>query len=128
MGEMQMPRRSVLLAASFAAFTVSGGALAAGPAASLPPGWSHAEINVTGAGGRAHTLIYDRGRVQALGVASLTLRERDGSVVTVAVAPRATVLVNGRPGTLVQVRAGDHALTRGTDGRPVTLVRATRPR
>src|SRR4051794_13848640 len=102
---MTMPDRR-LLAVVAAAFAFSGGALAAGPDALLPDGWSHAEINVTGAGGRPHTQIYDRGRVQAVGSSSLTLRELDGQVVTIQVAPYAVVRINGRRAPLFRVLPG----------------------
>jgi hypothetical protein len=122
-----MPRRRILIAALVAAFVLSGGALAAGPAASLPAGWSHAEVNVTGPRGHAHTLIFDRGRVQSVASSSLTLKERDGSVVTIQVAPRAVVRVNGRRGSLDQILPGYTATTQGVDGRPANLVRAFQP-
>jgi hypothetical protein len=116
-----------LAAAAVATFAFSGGALAADPAALLPSGWSHAEINVTGPNGTPHTLIYDRGRVQSVTSSSITLKERDGSVVTIQVAPAAAVRVNGQRGSLAQILPGYHALTLGVDGRPAKQVRATAP-
>jgi len=87
----------------------------------LPPGWSHAEINVL-VKGKPHTLIYDRGKVQAVSGSSLTLRERDGSVVTVTVAPNATVKVNGKSMSLADVRVGGTAQTKRVDGGPAVVV------
>jgi hypothetical protein len=120
-------RRLLLLAGCVAALAVTGSALGADPAASLPAGWSHAQVNVVGARGRPHTLIYDRGRVQSVGGSALSLLERDGSVVTIQVAPNAVVRLNGRRVTLDAIRPGDTARTLGTDGRPATKVTATRP-
>jgi hypothetical protein len=112
-------------ATAAACLALAGAALAADPSASLPQGWSHAEINVL-VKGRPHTLIFDRGRVRAVDSASLTIRERDGSVVTVAVAPKATVKINGRPASLANVRRGSTVVTRRIDGRPAGLVRVVR--
>ena len=124
---MAMPRPRILLAAAAAALAFSGAAFAVGPEALLPAGWSHAEINVTGPNGRAHTLIYDRGRVQAVGAGSLTLKERDGSIVTLQIAPNAVVRLNGRRVVLSQIVPGDMARTLGVDGRPAKQVLATLP-
>jgi hypothetical protein len=121
-----MPGRVLPLAALIATLGCAGVAAAAGPEASLPAGWSHAEINVIGARGQPHTLIFDRGRVQSVGASSLTLKERDGSVVTIRVAPNAVVRIGGRRVSLDQVRPGYQATTRGVDGLPATRVVVTR--
>lgn len=121
-------RRSLSSIASVAGacLVLAGTALAAGPAASLPPGWSHADVNVV-IGRKAHTLTFDRGRVIAVGNLSLTLRELDGTVLTIPVAPNATIRVNGRPGTFSQIKPGSSAQTRRLDGGPAGLVQATVP-
>lgn len=110
-----------------AALGCSGVALAADPTAGLPAGWSHAQINVTGPRGQPHTLIYDRGRVQSVTPTSVTLRERDGSIVTVQVAPNAVVVVDGRPGTLSQILPRFWVRTLGVDGLPARRVDGTSP-
>jgi hypothetical protein len=111
-----------------ASLGLAASAAAAGPpASSLPPGWSHAAVNVVGPKGQAHTVIYDRGKVTAVGSLTLTLKELDGSVVMVAVAPNAAVKLNGAPATLAQVQAGDSATTMGIDGAPATQLEATSP-
>ena len=120
-----MPGRVLPLAALIAALGCTSLAAGAGPAASLPAGWSHAEINVIGARGQPHTLIFDRGRVQSVEASSLTLKERDGSVVAIKVAPNAVVRIGGRRATLAQVRPGYQATTRGIDGLPATRVVVT---
>jgi hypothetical protein len=110
-----------------ASLLLAGGALAAtSPIASLPPGWSHADINV-GKGPRAHTLTFDRGRVIVVGPSSLTLREPDGTVMTIPVASNAVVHVNGQLGTFQQIVRGAFAMTMRIDGAPATQVRATIP-
>jgi hypothetical protein len=114
-------------AVTAAALAFPGAAAAAGPLASLPSGWSHASVNVVGAKGKGHTVVYDRGKVTAVGPAALTLKELDGSVVTVAVASNATVELNGETAQLSQVEPGDKAMTMGIDGAPVTQIQVTVP-
>jgi hypothetical protein len=109
------------------ALLCAGAAFAADPSALLPAGWSHAQINVIGPKGRPHTLIYDRGRVQSVTPSSLTLLERDGSVVTIQVSATAVVRVNGQPGSLAQVQPGFNAMTFGIDGNPAQRVQANQP-
>jgi hypothetical protein len=87
----------------------------------LPPGWSHAEINVV-IRRQPHTLIYDRGRVQSVTGSSLTLRERDGNAVTVAVGSSTKVVIAGRPATLAQIRPREVATTVSLDGGPAMSV------
>jgi hypothetical protein len=69
-------------------------------------------------GGVAHDFRVDRGRVTAKTSSSLTLRERDGTTQTIAIAPGAQITLAGRPVTLraikrtflvVTVRDGDAA-------------------
>jgi hypothetical protein len=118
-------RRTLVLGVVLAAFAGAAGASAqVGP---FPGAWSHAQINVIGPGGRPHTLIYDRGRVTAVTPSSLTLRELDGSVVTIQVAPDAAVRLNGAPASLSDIRPGFQAMTVGRDGAPARLVRAIVP-
>jgi len=91
------------------------------PRPSLPAGWSHAEINVV-IKHQPHTLIYDRGRVVAVTASSLVLRERDGSVVTIAVSAASQIRIAGQPGVLSQIRRLEIATTVGVDGGPAALV------
>jgi hypothetical protein len=109
------------------ALALAGAAFAAGPLASLPPGWSHAAVNIVGPKGQAHTVVYDRGKVTAVGPLTLTLNELDSSIVKIAVAATATVKLNGQPGTFSQLQVGDNAMTMGIDGSPAIQVQATAP-
>jgi hypothetical protein len=61
---------------------------------SLPGNWSHAEINVK-IKRVPHTLILDRGRVTQALPTQLKLRESDGNVVTVPLAPSTIVTYRG---------------------------------
>lgn len=100
---------------------------AATPVAQLPPGWSHASVNVVGPKGQGRTVVYDRGKVTAVGPGTLTLKEFDGSMVTIVVASKASVQVNGRASAFSQIQPGDVATTMGIDGAPATQVQATTP-
>jgi hypothetical protein len=114
-------------AVTVVALALAAAASAKNPLASLPPGWSHAAINVVGQKGQANTVVYDRGKVTAVGQLSLTLQESDSSMVTVAIAPNATVKLDGGTATLAQVQPGDNAMTVSIDGAPATQVQATEP-
>jgi hypothetical protein len=110
---------NVLVATTASLALAASGAAASGP--QLPAGWSHAEVNVL-VKGRPHTLIYDRGKVQSVTGAALTLRERDGILVTIPVASNATVTINGKRAVLSDVHAGATAQTKRIDGGPALLV------
>lgn len=76
--------------------------------------------------GTVHDYRLDRGRIRAVGNGSLTLLERDGTVVTVPVAPDAQVTLGGRPVALARLRRGMTALTVRDGGQRAELVRAFR--
>jgi hypothetical protein len=107
---------------------LAGTAYAADPTAGFPAGWTHLQINVVGPRGRAHTEIFDRGRVQSVTASSLTLRENDASIVTIQVAPNARVIVDGHPGSLAQIGPRFWVRTLGIDGLPAMRVAAMSPR
>jgi hypothetical protein len=98
----------------------------AGGIGSLPPGWSHVQVNVV-IKHQAHTVSYDRGRVQSVGTSSVTLKERDGSVWTIAVGPGTKVTIDGRVAPLAQVRPLEQATTMAVDGGAASFVRVQIP-
>ena len=69
----------------------------------------------------------DRGRVRDFTRSSITLRERDGTVVTVPVAPTVRVRVNGRLTGFAGLRRGLWATTIRTGDAPVDRIEVTRP-
>ncbi len=89
----------------------------------LGPGLVRAEV-VMRIDGQTVDYLVDRGRVRAKTRTSVTLRERDGTMVTINVAPDATILVNGRVGTLGQVRRGMIATMIRENSENATEVRA----
>jgi hypothetical protein len=118
MGKLTLSLVSVLAALALA---TAGGAAQILRGPNLPPGWSHAEINVV-VRHQPHTLTYDRGRVQIVTASSLTLKERDGTVWTINVAPTATITIGGSPAQLSQVRPREIATTIAVDGGPAVSV------
>ena len=124
-------RRFITPAASAAA--VAALALAQGGAASLSslgnfffgPKLVRAEV-VTSEGGVIHDYRVDRGRVRALTPSTLTLLEKDGTTVTVAVASTATVTLGGRTVPLTRRRRGFVATTVRDGAASASIVVATR--
>jgi hypothetical protein len=80
---------------------------------------------VVGPKGQGRTVVYDRGKVTAVGPGTLTLKEPDGSMVMISVAAKATVRLNGRASPLSQIQPGDLATTMEIDGAPATQVDVT---
>jgi hypothetical protein len=110
------------VAAAALALAATAAAGLPGPG-SLPPGWSHAEINVT-IRRVPHTLIYDRGRIQSVSPSALTLRELDGSTASIPLAPETRVVIGGQPASIAELRRGMTAMTLRIDGGPARQVRA----
>src|SRR5215210_3629883 len=66
----------------------------------------------------------DQGRLRRQAGSSLLLREADGTIVTVPVAPTASVQLNGRPATLRELRRGMVVVTVREGGAAASDVRA----
>jgi hypothetical protein len=129
-GDHAVVRRCLIPVVVAAVALVVAAAAAAGRLTALPklpPGWSHAEINVI-IKRVPHTLIYDRGRVLAVTATALTLRERDGSVVTIDVSPSSRITIKGRAASLTQIRRLETATTIRVDGGAATRVSVTIPK
>src|SRR5919199_1959083 len=54
--------------------------------------------------GVVHDYRIDRGKIRGVSSSSLTLAERDGTLVTIAVAPNVEVKLNGSPTTIGALR------------------------
>jgi hypothetical protein len=117
-----------LLASALAAVALAAGASAfrLPPPPNLPAGWSHASINVV-IRRVPHTLTYDHGRVVMASSSSLTLREPDGSIVTIGIDANTTVRIDGQPSTIDQVARRDIATTVTVDGGNAVVVRVWIP-
>jgi hypothetical protein len=122
-------RRILIIAIALLAFAVPAASAklvaAPPPFPKLVAGWSHAEINVRIAR-QPHTLILDLGRVVSADPAVLILRESDGSLVTVALAPTTRIMLNGQPATAADLGRGLIAATMRIDdlGSAAVRVRA----
>jgi hypothetical protein len=105
---------SALLGSLLTALLLSPGGLGAGAYEAvrplLGPGFVRAEI-VTRAGGTIHDYRVDRGRIRQVRPGALTLRELDGTIVTIPVAEGAQVRLGGRPAALIELRRGMQAIT-----------------
>lgn len=122
--------RKLLVAAAsvlaWAALSTAASAIKLPPAPNLPAGWSHAQINVV-IRRVPHTITYDHGKVVSVDATSLTLKEPDGSVVTIAVDASTRVTIEGRPSSIAQVKRLETATTVSVDGGPAALVKVKIP-
>src|SRR3954463_9835210 len=96
---------SLLACTSGAAAGVRGGPP---PFPELSGSWAHAEINVK-IKGVPHTLILDKGRTLPESAQQNPLREPDGSVVPVSVAPSTIVVLRKRTVFASALRRGMYA-------------------
>jgi len=122
-------RRLAVIIAALSLLACTSGA-AAGVRGGPPPfpelsgSWSHAEINVK-IKGVPHTLILDNGRIIQASAQQITLREPDGSVVPVSVAPSTIVVLRKRTVFTSALRRGMHAQTMRIDDGAAVRVRAS---
>jgi hypothetical protein len=72
-----------------------------------------------------HDFLLDHGRIKQVGVFTLTLREKDGTLVTINVSPTARLKVNGRNASFVQLQKGMMATTIRDGDKPADQVYAT---
>ena len=86
-----------------------------------------AEI-VTKSGGVLHDYRVDKGRISAITGRTLTVNERDGTVVSIQVAGTTRITINGAFATFGQLRRGMKVQTIREDDGPAANVDATRPR
>jgi hypothetical protein len=89
--------------------------------------WSHDERNVL-IKGDWHTMILDHGRIVKSSASQVTLREPDGTMATIPLAPKTKVAPVRFAGTLPAFRRGLWAITmRIDDGAAVRLRLMLRP-
>jgi hypothetical protein len=72
-----------------------------------------------------HDYRIDRGVIRDKSPGSLTLRERDGTLVTIAVAPTALVTLRGRTSSFAALRRGMIATVIRDGDAPASEIRAT---
>jgi hypothetical protein len=124
-------RRRVAILGLAVLLAVNGVLLVVQPGLALPrslaayffgPKLVRADVVVRDGGIRQYRL--DQGRLLRVQGSSLLVREGDGSVVVVPVAPEATIRLNGRPVTLQSLRRGLRVLTIREGGAAASEVRA----
>jgi hypothetical protein len=125
-------RRLAVILAVFALLVGAGGVAAQARGNQPPPqipavagNWSHAEINVK-IRGVPHTLILDRGRIALVSTTQLTLREADGSVVTIPLSPSTLIVFRGFGLRPVFLRRGLFAVAMRIDDGAAVRLRVTR--
>jgi hypothetical protein len=132
---LRMPRRTKALWALVALLLVNAVLLVTQPALAVPrslgnfffgPKLIRAEVLLKeGNGARLYRI--DRGVIRDKpGGGALTLREGDGTIQTIPVAPTATITVNGRPADLGMLRRGMSATVIWDGTSPAFEVRANR--
>ena len=84
-----------------------------------------AEVLVKDAG-VLHDYRIDRGVIRSKAGGTLSLFERDGSLVPIPVAPAATITIGGRPAVYSELRRGMVATVIRDGDAPATEIRATR--
>jgi hypothetical protein len=128
-----MRRRSKALWFVAALLAVNAVLLVAQPGLALPgslgdyffgPKLVRAEVLVND-GGVLHDYRIDRGTIRAKASGSLTLRERDGSLQTIAIAPNAAIRLRGVPVQFSSLRRGMVATVIRDGDAPAIEVRAT---
>jgi hypothetical protein len=125
-------KRSRVVAALAALLALNALLLVVQPAAALPnslaayffgPKMVRAEVLVQD-GGVLHDYRIDRGVIRSRDGDSLTLLERDGSIVTIQVSPAAAVTFNGRPIPFAKLRKRMHVTVIRDGDAPAIEVRA----
>lgn len=120
-------KRTIGLSTAAAAVTalalVQSGAAGPGSLGSLffGPKLVRAEVVLAEGGGLTDYRI-DRGRIRAVAAGSISLLERDGTLVTVPVSPAAEVRLRGRTVPLSRLRRGLVATTIRSGDQPATVV------
>ena len=77
-------------------------------------------------GGALHDYRVDRGTIRSKAGGTLTLLERDGTLVQIPVAPTAAITLGGRPSSYAELRKGMVATVIRDGDAPAGEVRATR--
>jgi hypothetical protein len=129
----RMPKKQIAVWTVAALLALNGALLAEGAGLALPgslgtyffgPKLVRAEVLVKD-GGALHDYRVDRGVIRAKSPGMLSLLERDGSVVSIAVAPTATITLDGRPIAFSALRRPMVATVIRDGDSPAAEVRAT---
>lgn len=131
---VRMPKRRIAVWSLAALLALNAVLFVAQPGLALPgslgayffgPKLVRAEVLVKD-GGVLHDYRIDRGVIRAKAPGTLTVLERDGSLVAIPVAPTASVTIGGVPAAFTALRKGMVATVIRDGDAPATEVRATR--
>lgn len=86
----------------------------------------HGEVTVQYLDGSTRTFAYDPGRITQLGDGQVSLRRRDGQIVTLGYDDSTVVIEEGRPATVDDLHVGDGAMFVSESGKAV-LIRCVIP-
>jgi hypothetical protein len=86
------------------------------------PRMVRAEVIVQSAGGIVRDYRIDRGQIAAAASGSITLRERDGTLVTIQVAANVRIVGLGRPADASQLRPNLRVLVFRQANMPANLI------
>ena len=86
------------------------------------PRMVRAEVVVQSGRGIVRDYRIDRGRITGVAPGSITLRERDGTLVTIQVAANARIVGLGRPTNVSQLRPNLRVLVVRQANRPANLI------
>ena len=134
MDNAPMPKRRIAVWAFAVLLALNAVLLVAQPGLALPgslgnyffgPKLVRAEVLVKD-GGVLHDYRVDRGVIRAKSNGMLSVLERDGSLVTIPIAPGAAITIGGRPAAFPELRRGMVATVIRDGDAPATEVRATR--
>ena len=129
-----MPKKGIAVWTAAALLALNAVLLAEGAGLALPPSLGayffgpklvRAEVLVKD-GGVLHDYRADRGVIRAKSEGTLALLERDGSVVTIPIAPTASITINGIPAAFSALRRTMVATVIRDGDAPAIEVRATR--
>jgi hypothetical protein len=129
-----MPKRRIAVWAFAVLLALNAVLLVAQPGLALPgslgnyffgPKLVRAEVLVKD-GGVLHDYRVDRGVIRAKSNGMLSVLERDGSLVTIAISPAAAITIGGRPAAFPELRRGMVATVIRDGDAPATEVRASR--
>ena len=130
----RMPKRRIAVWAFAALLALNAVLLVAQPGLALPgslgnyffgPKLVRAEVLVKD-GGVLHDYRIDRGVIRAKSNGMLSVLERDGSLVTIPIAPGAAITIGGRPASFAALRRGMVATIIRDGDAPANEVRANR--
>jgi hypothetical protein len=128
-GSIAVGALAALLTVNVVLFLVQPGAALPGSLATYLFGPNMVRLEaILKVNGVTHDYRVDRGRIRALTRSSVTLLERDDTLVTIPVSPTASIQLDGRPVTFGQLRRGMKLTTVRDGDAPADTLQAVSKR